>query len=126
VINWKKYYQNIPSCVKIGNNDYQILWIDEFPKDHEQLGESRFEEKQIVINLNQPIKEAVHTYFHEIIHSISSEYDVNLTEKQVLNLEKSLKDFLRPDNIFKGEIFNAADKRKRKNSKRLRKTCKKA
>lgn len=120
MINWKKHYENIPSCVKIGNNNYQVLWIDEFPKDHEQLGESRFEEKQIVINLNQPIKEAVHTYFHEWLHIASFEYKINLTEKQVLNLEKGLKDFLKPGNMFKGEVFNARNQGKRRNTRKVR------
>lgn len=121
MINWKKYYKNIPSSIKIGKNIYEILFIDGFPKDNEQLGESRFgDNKQIVINLNQPIKEAVHTYFHEVLHIMSFEYNVNLTEKQVLSLERGLKDLLKKDNLFKGEVFNASNQKKHRNTRKVR------
>ncbi len=121
MINWKKHYQNIPSSIKIGKNTYEVLFIDGFPKDLEQLGESRFgDNKQIIINLNQPIKEAVHTYFHEILHIMSFEYNANLTEKQVLSLEKGLKDLLKKNNLFKGEVFNASNKKVRRNTRKVR------
>lgn len=113
MVNWKKYYKNIPSSVKIGKSLYEVLWTDEF-KDKHQLGESRFGElKQIVINKNQPVKEAVHTYWHEVIHAISVEYDVNMTEKQVLSFEKSLKNIVDAGNLFKKEGNNASLKTKR-------------
>lgn len=120
MINWKKHYKNIPSSVKIGKNTYEILYISEFPKDHKQLGESRFgDNKQIIINLNQPIREAVHTYFHEILHIMSFEYDANLTENQVLGLEKGLKDLLKKDNLFKGEAL-ASNQKKWRNTRKVR------
>lgn len=121
MINWKKHYENIPSSVKIGKNTYEVLFIDGFPKDQEQLGESRFgDNKQVVINLNQPIKEAVHTYFHELLHILSFEYNANLSEKQVMGLEKGLKDLLKKDNVFKGEVFNAREQKKRRNTRKVR------
>jgi hypothetical protein len=117
MINWKRYYNLIPAEVKIGENTYEVVWKDEFPKDKKQLGESRFEEsKQILINLNQPIKEAVHTYWHEILHAVSFEYDAELTEKQVQALEKGLKNLLQNGNIFRKELKNATNKRKRRNT----------
>jgi hypothetical protein len=120
MINWKKHYKNIPSCVKIGKNIYEVLFIDGFPKDNEQLGESRFgDNKQIIINLNQPIKEAVHTYFHEVLHILSFEYKAELKESQVLNLEKGLKDLLKKDNLFKGEAF-ASNTKVRRNTRKVR------
>lgn len=119
--NWKKLYKNIPSSIKIGKSIYEILWVNDFHKDHEQLGESRFGEvKQIVINLNQPIKEAVHTYWHEVIHAISVEYNVNMTEKQVRAFEKSLKVITEPGNLFRKEGINATNKGKQRNFKRIR------
>jgi Zn-dependent peptidase ImmA (M78 family) len=95
MINWKKYYKNIPSQIKIGKSVYQVLWINDFPGDIDQLGETRFQNtKQIIINTNQPIKEAVHTFFHEMLHALSFEYNADLTERQVRNLEKGLKDLI--------------------------------
>jgi len=125
MINWFKYLQNIPARIKIGKNTYEILWISEF-KDKEQVGESRFsEEKQILIKIGQSNKESVHTYFHEVLHAISEEYSVNLTENQVLNFEKALKDIIRDNNLWKKEVKSASNERKRKNFKRLRKISKK-
>jgi hypothetical protein len=123
VINWKKYYKNIPSSIKIGKSIYEIVWLNDFHKDEHQLGESRFGPlKQIVINLNQPIKEAVHTYFHELIHVLSYEYDANLTENQVRSLERGLKDIIRPGNIWKKEVSNATKQTKRRNVKKTKRT----
>lgn len=124
MINWFKYLQSIPPRIKIGKSIFEVLWISEF-KDKEQVGESRFsEEKQILIKINQSNKETVHTYFHEVLHAISEEYSVNLTEKQVLNFEKALKDLLRKNNLWK-EVKNESKKTKRKNFKRLHKISKK-
>ena len=121
MINWKRYYKLIPASVKIGKSTYEILWCDEFPKDRKQLGESRFDEsKQILININQPIKEAVHTYWHELIHALSFEYEADLSEAQVKALEKGLKNLLTDGNIFRKEINDATNKRKRRYSKRVR------
>lgn len=121
MINWKKYYKNIPSSIKIGTSTYEILWVQEFHKDNHQLGESRFGElKQIVISLNQPIKEAVHTYWHEVIHAISVEHGANMTEKQVRSFEKCLKTIITPGNLFKKEGISEVSKGKRRYSKRIR------
>lgn len=121
MINWKKLHKNIPSSIKIGKSTYEILWVQEFHKDEHQLGETRFNDiKQIVINLNQPIKEAVHTYWHEVIHAISVEFNVGMTENQVRSFEKSLKTIIEPGNMFKKEGTNATNKGKRRNSKRIR------
>lgn len=127
MINWKKFHKKIPASVKMGKNTYEVLWCAEFPNSKEQLGESRFNDsKQIIISLNQPIKEAVHTYWHELLHILSYEFDANLTENQVLKLEKGLKDLLKKDNIFKGvKSETKANKRKRSNTTRVRKTCSK-
>lgn len=101
MIDWTKFCGRIPSSVKIGKNKYEILWINGFPEDQHQFGESRFgERKQIVINVNQPLKEAVHTYWHELLHILSFEYDAGLTEKQVRKLEKGLNCLLKKNNVF--------------------------
>ena len=121
MINWKKLHKSIPPAVKIGKHEYRILWITEFPKDCKQLGETAFgDEKQIVINLNQSTKEIVYTLFHEILHAISFEYNTNLTEKQVLAMEKSLRDVINICSIFTKDVNSATYKRVRRNSKRIR------
>lgn len=122
MINWKSYYKRIPAQVKIGGHIFEVCWVDEFPKDKKQLGESRFEEsKQILINLNQPIKEAVLTYWHEILHALSFEYDAELTENQVKALEKGLSSILKSGNLFRKEITNGkSNSRKRRNIKGIR------
>lgn len=113
MINWFNYLQKIPPRVKIGKNTYEVLFIQEF-KDKEQVGESRFaEEKQIILKINQTVKDTVHTYFHEILHAISEEYSVNLTEKQVLNFEKALKDLLNKNNLWKEAKSESKKTRKR-------------
>jgi hypothetical protein len=42
MINWKKYHSNIPSSVKIGKSTYEVVWVNDFHKDEDQLGETRF------------------------------------------------------------------------------------
>ena len=81
----------IPSHIRITRNvTYEVVWVDEFLKDNKQLGECRFDTKQILINKNQSPSEAYCTMLHEIFHAISFETDgLNLTEKQVQKLERS-------------------------------------
>lgn len=112
MINWKSYYKKIPAQIKIGSSIYRIFWVNGYPKDKKQLGESNFQnEKYITININQPIKEAVHTYWHEILHVLSNEYEAGLTEKQVVALEKGLKVLLEDGNMFKKEELNGKKRR---------------
>lgn len=99
-INWKKLFKRIPPSVKIGKRTYEIVWVDEFmgvPK----LGETRFDKPQIALLIKQTPKQAVSTYLHEVLHAVSFEENVNLTENQVLALEKSLLYVLKTDNLFK-------------------------
>lgn len=121
MINWSKYYNSIPAKIIIGKSVYKIFWVDEYPKDNKQLGETNFSPiKYISININQTVKESVMTYWHEILHAMSYEYNANLTEKQVLALEKSLPLIIKRDNMFKGEKKHETNKRKRRNFKRIR------
>lgn len=123
MINWNSYYKKIPAEVKIGKETYTVLWVDEFPKDKKQLGESNHHGtfNTIIIKVNQSTKEVVHTYWHELLHCLSEQYNANLTEKQVLALEKGLKDIIKSDNMFKKEGKNeTTNKRIRRNSKRIR------
>lgn len=123
MINWKTFYDKIPSSIKVGKNTYEILWCNGFARGF-KYGESRFGDfKQIVINKNQSKKEAVHTYWHELLHIFSEEYEANLTENQVKSLEKGLYFLLKHGNMWKERTLNVTtNKRRRKNSRRISRT----
>jgi len=90
MINWKKVKQSIPHRIRLKNKVfYEVLYVDDF-KDGKTLGETRFNEKQIVLLKNLSPKIMVSTFFHELLHAISFEYNVDLTETQVLNFENSV------------------------------------
>lgn len=90
MIRWIKLKKLIPTQVKIKNNcKYEVVWVTKFTNDDHQLGECRYDTKQILLNINQSDKEAVHTFLHEIWHTLSYEYDLGLTEVQVQKLESA-------------------------------------
>lgn len=88
MINWKKTKLKIPSSFKIKGRTWEVLWVNEF-LDQKTLGESRFNQHQIVLLNSMSPKLTVHTFVHELFHVLSHETDANLTENQVLSLEKS-------------------------------------
>lgn len=90
MINWKKARQNIPNKLRLkAKRIYEILWTKEFIADAEQLGEARFDKKQILLKIDQDDREAVLSYFHEALHILSFEKEIQLTETQVRKLEES-------------------------------------
>src|SRR6266700_2249531 len=102
-MDWKKLAQNIPHQVQLSKKGtYEVLWTDNF-KDHSTIGEMRPDNKQIVIKKDQTPKNTTITYLHEILHAISEECQANLTESQILKLEKSFYYILKDSNIFKGK-----------------------
>lgn len=114
MVNWKKIKNSIPHFVQVSKNGiYEILYTDDF-LDGNTLGETRFNPKQIVIKNGLSAKETVLVYFHELYHARSHEYDTNLTESQVLSLEKSIYYQLKPNNVLKSESKNVRKKRKQK------------
>jgi hypothetical protein len=101
VVNWKALTKLIPHRVQVSRKSfYEICYVDSFV-DESVLGETRFDPKQIVIKDGQPPKEKVHTYIHELLHAISEEYEVGLTENQVRSLERALYYVLKSDNVFR-------------------------
>jgi hypothetical protein len=100
MINWSKLKRRIPSRVVIGNNSYEVLFIDEFTSPT-TLGETRLEDKQIVLKNGQTPKELVKTYLHECLHAISEEFEVGLTEQQILKMEEAVSYVLKDGNVFK-------------------------
>lgn len=93
-INWKKLRSNIPNKVRTAPRSfYEIFWSDAFHFDKENertYGITRFDPQQIILDSNQPDKEAVHTMYHEFIHALSAEYEIGLTEAQVRGMENTL------------------------------------
>lgn len=100
MINWTKLKRRIPSKVLIGNTIYEVLFIDEF-KSPSTLGETRLEDKQIILKNGQTPKELVKTYLHECLHAVSEEFEVGLTEQQILKMEEALSCILKDGNVFK-------------------------
>lgn len=89
MINWKALASKIPSKIQITPKvSYEILWTDAFTDD-KVVGETRFEQKQIVLKKGQSNKELILTLIHECFHAISFEYHISLTESQVQKLEKA-------------------------------------
>lgn len=104
MIKWKQFIKRIPNKVRITRDtSYEILWVDDFHDEDDKYGETRLDDKQIVLNKNQSNKELVHTYYHELLHALSHEYDVGLTETQVRKLERSLAYILKDGNVFKDD-----------------------
>lgn len=99
---WLKYKKRIPSRVQVGNNHYEILYTDGFNSEN-TLGETRLEDKQIILRRDLNSKELVKTYLHECLHAISEEFSVGLSEQQILNLEEAIIYVLKDDNFFKKE-----------------------
>lgn len=101
MINWKKLVKKIPNKVQLSKKgEYEIVWVDKFKEDL-VMGETRFDRKQIAIKKKMSPKNTIITYLHEVAHGLSAEHDIELTEKQVLSLEKGLYYLLKDGNIFK-------------------------
>ena len=128
-VNWLKLMQQIPNRVQVSSNIYyEILWIDAF-REHDTMGETRHDMKQIVLLRNLSPKETVKTYMHEIAHVFSDYYKFSMTERQVLFFEKCLTYTLKNGNIFKSERRYDKKRIKRKvskNSKKARKNTKRS
>lgn len=102
-INWKALKKRIPHKVQLGSKAFYEISHKTGYDDPNLLGTTTFEPKHITLRIDQPAKELVHTYIHELLHAISFESGANLTEKQVWSLEQYLYYILKPNNVFKGE-----------------------
>lgn len=101
-VDWRSLERHIPHRVQINNNRfYEVVEVQDFP-DGNTDGECRYDQNQIVLLKDLTPKSKVSCYIHELIHATSDEFDANLTENQVLALEKALYYWLK-----KGNIFNA-------------------
>lgn len=99
-VNWKKLSQQIPFRIQVDKNEYwEVVWVNDFP-DGETLGECRYDMKQIAIKNSLSPKEKVITFLHEIAHLFSNSTGANLTETQILSMERCFYYLLKPGNIF--------------------------
>lgn len=94
----KKKYPTIPAHTKVTNKrTYETLYTDDF-KDGNTMGEARHEPPQIVIQKGHNERETFSTYIHELCHAADFEYNIKLTEDQVLKLEKAIMHILKLNN----------------------------
>lgn len=101
MVNWKNLVKKIPNKVQLSKRgEYEIVWVDSF-KQPDVVGETRFDRKQIAIKDKLSPKNTVITYLHEVAHGLSAEHDMQLTENQILALEKGLYYLLKDGNLFK-------------------------
>ena len=90
----------LPSHIRVTSKvTYEVLFTDTF-KDESVVGEMRKDARQIVIKNGQSNKELISTYIHEVLHVLSDENDVKLTESQVGKLELAIYRFLRLNGIL--------------------------
>ena len=100
-VNWTTLRRRIPNRVQLKPKVfYEIVWVSKDDKAP-NVGETRPDNRQIVLELGHSDRETVHTYLHELAHAVSCEYELGLTESQVLTMEKSIYYLLKPENLFK-------------------------
>lgn len=103
-VNYKQLVSRIPHKVQLKNKVfYDVLYQDKilFAKDaKEACGITIFQNRQIVIAKGLSDKLTIETYLHELAHAFSFEYSLNLTENQILAMEKGFYYLLKADNIF--------------------------
>ena len=76
--------------------DYQLKFVRKLVDGggNSLDGECDSSEHLIKVRLGQSPEETFKTTLHEVIHALSDEYDLELNEKKVRQLEKALGDFL--------------------------------
>lgn len=86
----KKQFPPTPNLIRYSSKKtYEVLKIKDF-KDGNTLGEFRPDSAQIVLLEGLESKAEFSCLLHELMHLVSFETDANLTESQVLKLEKGL------------------------------------
>jgi len=103
-VNWTKIRKQIPSRVHVRRGVfYEVVWCEQNAMPG-CIGQTRPDTKQIVIEMGHSDKETVYTYLHELAHAFSIEYEIGLTESQVLKFEKCIYYLLKENNVLKGKI----------------------
>jgi hypothetical protein len=101
-MDWKSLLARIPNKVQVTSKIfYEILWSPKIHKAEDACGLMRPDTKQIIIEQGHPPKLTTVIYLHEVLHAFSEEYDLKLTENQILKMEKALYYALKEGNLFK-------------------------
>lgn len=89
--NWKKKMKSIPARVQIAPKVfYEITWQKEMAdtKGNHLYGITDLDNRIITIRMDMSPKLTVETFFHECCHAFSHEFNLGLTENQVLGMER--------------------------------------
>jgi putative protein kinase ArgK-like GTPase of G3E family len=89
--DWKKKVRNIPAKVQIASKVwYDITWQKEIVDTvgNHLCGFTDLNNKIITIKMDMSPKLTVETFMHECFHAFSEEFELSLTENQVLGMEK--------------------------------------
>lgn len=91
-MNWKRLRKNIPKEFQVGPKyKFKVTWTDDLPKSKNGrplYGMTEFNPNTIKLRINQSDESAVLTFFHEVFHTLDVYKNNNLTEKQVMKIEK--------------------------------------
>ena len=80
-----------PERIKIISKRFTIEWTKaggDLPEDH--MGECRTYEQRILVEDGLQYDTQKETLFHEVLHAISDEMDIELTEEQVTGASKGV------------------------------------
>lgn len=105
-INWRKRVSQIPSKVQIAPKIfYDVVWQKEITdtKGNHLYGLTDLTNRVITIKMDMTPRLTVETYIHEITHAVSEEFNLGLTENQVLKIEHAIPFLLKGNNLFKEE-----------------------
>lgn len=89
-INFQKLYRRIPTRARVApRRFFNVLWADSMfdTKGNKIYGKTEFDTSNIILNKDQSERESVLTYWHEFIHALDHDHNIQLTEAQVLALE---------------------------------------
>lgn len=82
-------FKKLPKKIKVGRHSYSVKYMEEI-EEGKLLGVCYLDDKRIEVAMEKGQREAESTILHEMLHAISEEYDLNLSEKRVIQLEKGL------------------------------------
>ncbi len=94
---------------KIGHRKYDIQYlkrVDDVDAGQDLAGCIRYADRKILICADQHAEDIPPTLLHEIIHAVSMERNLKMTENQVVNLANGLYEFILDNPKLAREIFN--------------------
>jgi hypothetical protein len=92
----------IPSTVKIGAQEFEVVWTDSVDGDQLGLTKSHLNRLEIARNVDGekiPEGSLVDTFMHEVLHAISTTYGLELRERQVAGLAGGLLQVIRDNRL---------------------------